>query len=321
MKTKTNGIEINYEIAGSGPWVTLSHSLACDLHMWDEQMDALTRKYRVLRFDTDPAFFLARRGAFLIASTELPEVAAALKRAPADSIAAHPSYEDLGEETAATPVLRGFFDVGRMTSQSSLNDTRSDRWSYDVADAAAGWSNIRSVLFRGGVEDGLVTSKVETRISGPVPALELLRGAGGDPDAWTYVPSNLIFGQSLRFDSAEAFRDRLKGFLDRIDAVVAESGDKPDGLWEEFERQMAKEVGVAPNEFVDAAGSEFLFYMARDIEGPGDFDKPEGLGLIVRLKDRAKAERIVERLKESSEFREVEEWQEKEQLKEKAEQM
>jgi 3-oxoadipate enol-lactonase len=52
MKVKANGIEINYEIAGSGPWVTLSHSLACDLHMWDEQMDALTRKYKVLRFDT-----------------------------------------------------------------------------------------------------------------------------------------------------------------------------------------------------------------------------------------------------------------------------
>jgi 3-oxoadipate enol-lactonase len=52
MKVKANGIEINYEIAGSGPWVTLSHSLACDLHMWDEQMDAITRKFKVLRFDT-----------------------------------------------------------------------------------------------------------------------------------------------------------------------------------------------------------------------------------------------------------------------------
>ena len=52
MKVKTNGIEINYEIAGSGPWVTLSHSLACNLHMWDEQMDTLTKKFKVLRFDT-----------------------------------------------------------------------------------------------------------------------------------------------------------------------------------------------------------------------------------------------------------------------------
>jgi len=52
MKIKTNGIEINYEIAGNGPWVTLSHSLACNLHMWDDQMAALTRQYKVLRFDT-----------------------------------------------------------------------------------------------------------------------------------------------------------------------------------------------------------------------------------------------------------------------------
>lgn len=52
MKIETNGIEINYEIAGEGPWVTLSHSLACNLHMWDEQMAGLTKKYKVLRFDT-----------------------------------------------------------------------------------------------------------------------------------------------------------------------------------------------------------------------------------------------------------------------------
>ncbi len=52
MKIKTNGIEINYEIAGEGPWLTLSHSLACNLHMWDDQMAALTKKFKVLRFDT-----------------------------------------------------------------------------------------------------------------------------------------------------------------------------------------------------------------------------------------------------------------------------
>ncbi len=52
MKIKANGININYEIAGDGPWVALSHSLACNLHMWDEQMAALTKNYRVLRYDT-----------------------------------------------------------------------------------------------------------------------------------------------------------------------------------------------------------------------------------------------------------------------------
>jgi len=53
MKAKTNGIEINYEIHGDkGPWVVLSHSLACNLHMWDAQIDMLRKRFRVLAFDT-----------------------------------------------------------------------------------------------------------------------------------------------------------------------------------------------------------------------------------------------------------------------------
>lgn len=52
MKIKVNGVEIHYEIEGSGgPWLTLSHSLACDLSMWDPQMAVLGR-FKVLRFDT-----------------------------------------------------------------------------------------------------------------------------------------------------------------------------------------------------------------------------------------------------------------------------
>ena len=52
MKLNTNGITINYELDGEGACVALSHSLACNLHMWDEQARALARRYRVLRFDT-----------------------------------------------------------------------------------------------------------------------------------------------------------------------------------------------------------------------------------------------------------------------------
>jgi 3-oxoadipate enol-lactonase len=52
MKLKANGIEINYEIEGDGPVVTFSHSLACNLSMWDEQVRALRGRYRVLRYDT-----------------------------------------------------------------------------------------------------------------------------------------------------------------------------------------------------------------------------------------------------------------------------
>ncbi len=52
MKLSSNGIEINYAVEGKGPWVVLSHSLACSHSMWDEQADTLKRHYRVLRFDT-----------------------------------------------------------------------------------------------------------------------------------------------------------------------------------------------------------------------------------------------------------------------------
>jgi 3-oxoadipate enol-lactonase len=52
MKVKANGIQINYAIEGSGPWVVMSHSLACAIPMWNEQAEALKGKYKVLRFDT-----------------------------------------------------------------------------------------------------------------------------------------------------------------------------------------------------------------------------------------------------------------------------
>jgi len=52
MRISTNGIELNCVIEGEGPWLTLSHSLACNLSMWDPQMAVLRKHYKVLRFDT-----------------------------------------------------------------------------------------------------------------------------------------------------------------------------------------------------------------------------------------------------------------------------
>ncbi len=49
---EANGITIHYEIQGSGPWVTLSHSLSCDLTMWDALAVALAPTFTVLRYDT-----------------------------------------------------------------------------------------------------------------------------------------------------------------------------------------------------------------------------------------------------------------------------
>ena len=54
MKITANGISINYQVEGpaSSPVVTLSHSLATNLSMWDPQARALASRYRVVRFDT-----------------------------------------------------------------------------------------------------------------------------------------------------------------------------------------------------------------------------------------------------------------------------
>ena len=53
MKTiDVNGISVRYKVEGSGPWVTLSHSLTCDLTMWDELAVSLAPTFTVLRYDT-----------------------------------------------------------------------------------------------------------------------------------------------------------------------------------------------------------------------------------------------------------------------------
>ncbi len=49
---KINGIDVRYTVTGSGPWVTLSHSLACRLEMWDEEVKRLARRFTVLAYDS-----------------------------------------------------------------------------------------------------------------------------------------------------------------------------------------------------------------------------------------------------------------------------
>jgi 3-oxoadipate enol-lactonase len=53
MKTKANGITINYQIDGpdDAPCLVFSNSLATTIAMWDEQAAALRDKFRVLRYD------------------------------------------------------------------------------------------------------------------------------------------------------------------------------------------------------------------------------------------------------------------------------
>ena len=49
---RVNGIDVRYAVTGSGPWVTLSHSLACRLEMWDEEVKRLSKRFTVLAYDS-----------------------------------------------------------------------------------------------------------------------------------------------------------------------------------------------------------------------------------------------------------------------------
>lgn len=50
----TDSVVLHYRIDGDDtlPWLVLSGGLGLDLSMWDPQMPALTREFRVLRYDT-----------------------------------------------------------------------------------------------------------------------------------------------------------------------------------------------------------------------------------------------------------------------------
>jgi 3-oxoadipate enol-lactonase len=54
MKLIANGISVHFTLNGpaGAPVVTLSHSLATNLAMWEPQVAALASKFRVLRYDT-----------------------------------------------------------------------------------------------------------------------------------------------------------------------------------------------------------------------------------------------------------------------------
>ncbi len=53
MKARVNNIDIHYTVDGdSGPWVTFSHSLGCNVSSWDAQAALLAKNHRVLRYDS-----------------------------------------------------------------------------------------------------------------------------------------------------------------------------------------------------------------------------------------------------------------------------
>ncbi len=53
MQVDINGINYHYQIDGpeGAPWITFSHALANNLTLWDGITEALSDRYRILRFD------------------------------------------------------------------------------------------------------------------------------------------------------------------------------------------------------------------------------------------------------------------------------
>ena len=49
---RVNGIDVRYAVTGSGPWLALSHSLACRYEMWDEEVRRLSKRFKVLAYDS-----------------------------------------------------------------------------------------------------------------------------------------------------------------------------------------------------------------------------------------------------------------------------
>jgi len=53
MKVSVGDFEINCEVEGveGAPWITFSHALANNLHLWDDQVALLKDRFRILRYD------------------------------------------------------------------------------------------------------------------------------------------------------------------------------------------------------------------------------------------------------------------------------
>ncbi len=48
---EVNGVQLYYEVAGTGKPVVFSHASIADARMWDDQLNAFAQRYRVIRFD------------------------------------------------------------------------------------------------------------------------------------------------------------------------------------------------------------------------------------------------------------------------------
>ena len=162
MKITANGIGIRYELEGppSAPVVVMSHSLAANVGMWEDQMPVLSG-YRVLRYDT--------RGH---GGTDAPEGDYTLEQLADDLFALLDALEmdrvhfvglSMGGMVGQTAALR---DAGRFRSLS-LCDTSS----RVPGEAKALWSERMAAARAEGMES-LVESTIDRWFSRDFQAAE-----------------------------------------------------------------------------------------------------------------------------------------------------
>ena len=127
MKITANGISMHYTLDGpaGAPVVTLSHSLATDLSMWDPQLKALTAHHRVLRDDTQAHLILVDnpphhpRGDFALAGERVVNEGTPMLTFSGIGVYRPQLFDGIapGTRAALAPLLRAAAAHGRVTGE------------------------------------------------------------------------------------------------------------------------------------------------------------------------------------------------------------
>jgi 3-oxoadipate enol-lactonase len=141
-----SGTHLAYEVVGAGPPLVLIHGFALDMRMWDGQIDALARRYQVVRYDM--------RG---FGRSAIPDGAS---YAPADDLKALLEYLDVGP-----PAIVGLSAGGGVALSFALSYpelTRSLILAGSVIDGwewSSEWNEQTRAVWAVARESGLAAAK------------------------------------------------------------------------------------------------------------------------------------------------------------------
>ena len=140
------GARIAYDVVGDGPAVVLVHGFGLDMRMWEPQLDALSTKFRVVRYDCrgfgasgpfDPAVAYAHHADLLALLDHLDVERAAL----------------VGLSFGGRVVLHTTLVAPARVRALALLDTVLDGVPWDP-ESAAGLEKVGQAVTEGGVEAG-----------------------------------------------------------------------------------------------------------------------------------------------------------------------